>query len=151
MPERPWYREPAAFFADASREQQPAEHAEVALRPAVHLPQPMPGAPLPEVRIGSDGVAHYAYIPAVQHPYDPRPARMMGCGIMAFGILAGAGVAEAGSYLMFAGMALATHAIVGIAATFVSGAIAVVAVRCMGGVRIGHFHQGDNSTFQAGR
>jgi hypothetical protein len=93
---------------------------------------------------------YYAYAPAPLPPYDPRPALMYGCGVMAFGIGAGVGIVEVGSYVMFAGMALATHAIIGIAAAFVSGAVAVVALRMSGGVRIGSFHQGDNSSFQAG-
>lgn len=151
MSERPWYREPAAFFAEAAFEEQPMERAEVAVRPTIYAPQPMPVAPLPRVRTGMDGVTYYAHVPAPAPAYDPLPQRMYGCGVMAFGILAGAGVAEAGSYWMFAGMALATHALIGIGATFVGGAVAVVALRMSGGVRIGHFHQGDNSTFRTGR
>lgn len=151
MTERPWFREPSAFFAGASVEEQPAVGAELVERPVAYAPQPMPIAPLPQVRTGTDGVAYYAHVPAPAPPYDPLPQRMMGCGVMAFGILAGAGVAEAGSYFMFTGMAVATHAIIGVAGMFVSGAIGVVALRMGSGVRIGHFHQGDNSTFRVGR
>jgi hypothetical protein len=94
---------------------------------------------------------YYAYQPAPAPAFDPLPQRMVGCGVMAFGILAGAGVAEAGSYLMFAGMALATHALIGVAAIVVSGTVSLVAIRFMGGTRITNFQQGDNSTFQSGR
>jgi hypothetical protein len=151
MPERPWYREPAAFFAEAGYVEQPAAGGEVAVRPAIHPPNYAPGAVLPEVRTGRDGVVHYAYMPTpVPQGLDVRSQRMVGCGVMAFGVGAGTALVEAGSYVMFAGMALATHAIIGVAAMFVSGAIAVVALHMGGGVRIGSFHQGDNSTFSAG-
>jgi hypothetical protein len=126
-------------------EQQPAQLP-------VYAPAPVPQIP-PNVRVMAvpGQQPYYAYQPAPPPPYDPLPQRMMGCGVMAFGILAGAGVAEAGSYLLFAGMALATHALIGVAAIFVSGAIALVVVRSTGGVRISNFHQGDNSSFRAGR
>ena len=93
----------------------------------------------------------YAYQPQPLPPYDPLPQRMYGCGVMGFCILSGVALVEAGSYLMFAGMALATHALIGVAAIVVSGAVALVAVKLGGGVRIKDFHQGDGSTFQAGR
>lgn len=149
----PPYREPTEVFNWADFEEaKPTTGAELAVRPAVHPPMFAPGAPLPEVRYDDRGQPRYAYIPAAAPvPYDPLPQRMYGCGVMAFGILAGAGVAEAGSYWMFAGMAVATHAIIGVAAVFVFGTIGVVALRMSGGVRIGSFHQGDNSTFRVGR
>lgn len=152
MPERPWYREPAAFFAEAAYEEPPTRSAEVAVRPVLHPPNYTSGAVLPEVRTGRDGVPVYAYVPAaVPQGLDVRSQRMVGCGVMAFGIGAGTALVEAGSYVMFAGMALATHAIVGVAAMFVSAAVSLVLMRTMGGVRISNFHQGDNSTFQTGR
>jgi hypothetical protein len=151
MPERPWYREPAAFFAEDAFEEQPAASAEVAVRPAVHPPNYAPGAVLPEVRTGRDGVVQYAYMPTpVPQGLDVRSQRMAACGVMAFGVGAGTALVEVGSYVMFAGMALATHAIIGVAAAFVSLAVSLVALKTMGGVKIGHFHQGDNSTFSAG-
>ena len=114
-------------------------------------PAPMVQVPVDARVVAVPGHApYYAHQPAPLPPYDPLPQRMYGCGVMAFGILAGAGVAEAGSYWMFAGMALATHALIGVGAIFMSSAVAVVALRLSGGVRIGHFHQGDNSNFQAG-
>lgn len=120
--------------------------------PAPYAPGHMPAMVPPTARVVSvpGQVPYYAYQPAPLPPYDPLPQRMYGCGVMAFGILAGAGIAEAGSYLMFAGMALATHALVGVAAVFVSGTVALVAVRLGGGTRIQNFHQGDHSTFQVG-
>ena len=93
----------------------------------------------------------YAYQPQPLPPYDPLPQRMYGCGVMGFCILSGVALVEAGSYLMFAGMALATHALVGVAAVFVSGTVALVAVRLGGGIRIKNFHQGDGSIFRTGR
>lgn len=147
----PEYREPTEVFNWADYEQpQSAAGAEVAVRQGTHLPQVVPGAPLPEVRYDLSGQPQYAYIPAVQQPYDPLPARMYGCGVMGFGILSGVALVEVASYVMFAGMATATHAVIGIAAAFVSGSVAVIVVRLAGGVKIGHFHQGDNSTFSAG-
>jgi hypothetical protein len=151
MSERPWYREPSAFFAEAAFEEQPVAHAEVAVRPTIHPPNYMPGAVLPEVRMGRDGVPQYAYMPTpVPQGLDVRSQRMVGCGVMAFGVGAGTALVEVGSYVMFAGMALATHAIIGVAAMFAFAAISVVVLRTSGGVRIGHFHQGDNSSFSAG-
>lgn len=97
----------------------------------------------------------YAYQPQPLPPYDPRPALMYGCGVMAFGVGGGAGIAGVGigygAYLMFSGMALATDAIIGVAGAMLAGAIMLVALKTMGGTRIHHFHQGDNSTFGAGR
>jgi hypothetical protein len=155
MSERPWYREPAQFFAEPDGEWPaeaiPAAHAEVAVRQIIHLPQTAPGAPLPEVRYDLHGQPQYAYVPAVQQPYDPLPARMYGCGVMGFGILSGVALVEVCSYVMFAGMATATHAVIGIAGAFAFGSVALIVVRLTGGVRIKNFHQGDGSTFQAGR
>jgi hypothetical protein len=145
----PPYREPTEVFNWADYEQ-PTAHAEVAVRP-VHLPQTVPGAPLPEVRYDLHGQPQYAYVPAVQQPYDPLPARMYGCGVMGFGILSGVALVEVASYVMFAGMATATHAVIGIAGAFIFGSVAVIVVRLTGGVRIKNFHQGAGSTFQAGR
>lgn len=146
----PPYREPTEVFNWADYEQpQPAAHAELAVRP-VHLAQVAPSAPLPEVRYDLHGQPQYAYIPAAQQPYDPLPARMYGCGVMGFGILSGVALVEVASYVMFAGMATATHAVIGIAAAFVSGSVAVIVVRLTGGVTIKNFHQGDGSTFSAG-
>jgi hypothetical protein len=121
--------------------------------PAPYTPPAAPALVPPTARVVSvpGHAPYYAYQPAPLPPYDPLPQRMYGCGVMAFGILAGAGIAEAGSYLMFAGMALATHALIGVAAIVVGGAVALVVVKSAGGVRIQNFHQGDNSSFQAGR
>lgn len=95
-------------------------------------------------------VPYYAHQPAPPPPYDGRPALMYGCGVMAAGIgLGGTGVGF-GCYLLFAGMSLATDAVIGAAAAMVAGAVIIVALRLGSGVRIGHFHQGDGSSFQAG-
>lgn len=121
-----------------------------------YSPAPAPAIPPGmEVVIDADGRPRYVPSSSVapitfQQP-DVKSQRMLGCGVMAFGVLAGAGVAEAGSYLLFAGMALATHALIGLAAIVVSGAVSLVAVKAMGGVRISNFHQGDGATFRVGR
>ena len=149
MSERPWYREPEKFFADGVCETQPTDRAELAPYRASAVSPAVP--PAARVMAIPGQTPYYAYQPAPLPAYDPLPQRMMGCGVMAFGILAGAGVCEAGSYLLFAGMALATHALIGVAAIVVSGTVALVVVKSMGGVRIKNFHQGDHSTFQAGQ
>jgi hypothetical protein len=133
----------------SSHDSAPYDWAKDAVLAAALAPRNLPAVvpPIPGVVHNPGQQPYYAHTPAVVHPYDPLPQRMMGCGVMAFGILAGAGVAEAGSYLMFAGLSLATHAVIGIAATVASGAVAVVALRISGGVRITNFHQGDNSTW----
>lgn len=151
MPERPWFQDPVQFFAGPAVEEPPAAGAELAVPQVIHPPQYVPSAPLPEVRYDRSGQPLYAYVPAAYPAQDVRSQRMIGCGVMAFGVGAGVALVEAGSYLMFAGMALATHAVIGVATAFVASAVAVVAMRTGGGVRIGSFHQGDNSTFQAGR
>lgn len=124
--------------------------------PAAPVARYAPPAPLAQVPASArvievpGQVPYYAHQPAPLPPYDPLPARMYGCGVMAAGIgLGGTGVGF-GCYLLFAGMSLATDAVIGAAAAMVAGAVIVVALRLGSGVRIGHFHQGDGSTFQAG-
>lgn len=99
---------------------------------------------------------YYAHLPAQPLPaYDPLPQRMMGCGVMAFGVGVGAGVAGLGvgygADLMFTGMSHATSALIGLAAAFVAGAVMLLVLRASSGVRIGHFHQGDGAQFRTGR
>lgn len=99
---------------------------------------------------------YYAHLPAQPLPaYDPLPQRMLGCGVMAFGIGVGAGVAGLGcgygADLMFTGMAHATAALIGLAGAFVAGAVMLLVLRASTGVRIGHFHQGDGAQFRTGR
>jgi hypothetical protein len=118
-------------------------------------PVPVVIPPGMDVVIDADGRPRYvpssSVAPAVVPQQDVRSQRMIGCGVMAFGVGVGAGVAEAGSYLFFAGLSLATHAIIGLAAVFVCGAVALVVVRSSGGVHIGHFHQGDGASFNVSR
>lgn len=118
------------------------------LSPAVVPPiapvvQPLHGAP------------YYAHVPAQLPAYDPLPARMYGCGVMAFGIGVGAGVAGLGcgygADLMFTGMSHATSALIGLAAAFVAGAVMLLVLRASTGVKIGHFHQAEGATFRVGR
>jgi hypothetical protein len=128
----------------------PAKAAEVV--PYQPPPAPVPVPPIPRVVHEPGQQPYYAHVPAViPAGPDVQSQRMLGCGVMAFGIGAGAGLAEAGSYLLFAGMSLATHALVGVAAIIVSGAVCLLLVRNAGGVRISNFHQGDGASFRVGR
>jgi hypothetical protein len=127
------------------------------LLPAVRpMAAPAVVPPIPTVVQYPGQLPYYAHLPAQPVPaYDPLPQRMMGCGIMAFGIGVGAGVAGLGcgygADLMFTGMSHATAALIGLAGAFVAGAVMLLVLRSVSGVRIGHFHQGDNSSFHVGR
>lgn len=126
-----------------------ADHEPAPARPVALFQQPAPAA-APHVTVGRDGIPYYAHQPAPLPPYDPLPARMYGCGVMAAGIgIGGTGVGF-GCYLLFAGMSLATDAVIGSAAAMVAAAVAVVAMRMSSGVRVGDVRMGDGSSFQAG-
>lgn len=135
------YREPEEVFDWAAYEPQ-FSSAQV-----VHLPQPIPGTPLPEVRYGTDGVPHYAYIPAQYPGRNPQAellearGRFLACvGVCALGV-------GGGCWLLFDGLArVAVTSIVGLGVI----AAAVVYLKIDSGIRIGHLHQGDSSNLQIG-
>lgn len=134
--------------------QEPANLPAVVQSAAVAVPQGIP-ANVQVVQYPGQ-LPYYAHLPAQPLPaYDPLPQRMMGCGIMAFGVGVGAGVAGLGcgygADLMFQGMSHATAALIGLAGAFVAGAVMLLVLRASSGVRIGHFHQGDNASFRTGR
>lgn len=125
-----------------------------AVRQAAHVPAVVP--PIADVVQPLHGAPYYAHRPAAPLPvYDPLPARMAGCGVMAFGIGVGSGVAGLGcgygADLMFTGMSHATSALIGLAAAFVAGAVMLLVLRASTGVRISNFHQGDGASFRVGR
>jgi hypothetical protein len=139
------YREPEGVFNWADHEPQPAPvRAELVRLQVVHLPQVTPGAQLPEVRIGTDGMPFYAYRPMTEQPYDPLPARLHATAVvMASGAVLAVGIG-AGCWLMFAGLSLvAVGSVVGVGLI----AAAVVCVKLQSGVRIS---QGDGSNLQIG-
>lgn len=131
----------------------PEQQAEVEpYRPPI-APALVPPIPAVVERPGQQ--PYYAHIPAQVAPFDPLPARMAGCGVLAFGVGGGAGIfglgAGVGCYWFFKGMALATDAIIGTAVALGFVAVALVAVKAAGGVRISNFHQGDGASFRVGR
>lgn len=122
--------------------------------PAVYQPQPlvqMPQVP-PNVRVidvpGQQ--PYYAYQPAPLPAHDPLPQRMYGCGVMAFGIGVGGSLLEAASWIMFKGMSMAEHAIIGISIAVALAAAAIVALKLASGIRVSNVHIGNNSSFNIG-
>jgi len=118
-----------------------------------YAPPEAPGMVPPTARVVHlpGHAPYYAYQPQPLPQFDQRPQLLAGAGIF----LAGAGVCAigvgAGSFWLFKGMSIAEHALVALAVVAVAAAVAVVAVVSSGGVRIKNFHQGNNSTFRAGR
>jgi hypothetical protein len=141
----------SAFATDLYADFQPGPAKGAELEPYRPPAAPVVAPTIPTVVQQPGQQPYYAHVPAVI-PAGPdiKSQRMMGCGVMAFGIGAGAGLAEAGSYLFFAGMSLATHAIVGVAAVVVSGAICLLLVKSAAGVRVGHLSVGDGANVQIG-
>jgi hypothetical protein len=121
--------------------------------PAVYTPQPLIPAPA-RVRVLHDanGIAYYQPDPEPQPlpAYDPLPARMHGCGFMGFCWCAGLALVECGSWVFFKGLSMAEHAVVAISIAVALAAVAIVALKVAGGIRISNVKIGDNSSFSIG-
>lgn len=121
--------------------------------PAIYKPQPIIQPPA-RVQVVHDinGIPYYQPEPQPQPlpVHDPLPQRMYGCGVMAFGVGVGGSLLEAASWIMFKGMSMAEHAIIGISIAVALGAAAIVALKFVGGIRVSNVHVGDHSNFSIG-
>lgn len=119
--------------------------------PAVYQPQPLAQVPHNVRVIDVPGQQpYYAYQPAPAPAYDPLPQRMYGCGVMALGVGIGGSLLEVASWVFFKGLDMAEHAVVAISIAVALAAVAIVALKVAGGVRISNVKMGDNSSFQVG-
>lgn len=121
--------------------------------PALYTPTPVRQAPPRlHVRETPDGIPYYvADIPPQPLPaYDPLPARMHGAALLGFSWCAGLALVECASWVFFKGLNMAEHAVIAISIAVVLAAVAIVALKFVGGIRVSNVRIGNNSSFTIG-